>query len=193
MDSLKWKGGPVRGDQVVQARSIWVQNMSDDNGKILKVKCIHFLGAFSCHQAPLSTGFWGKNSRVGYKCPSGDFPTQRLNPCLLHWQAGYLTPEPPNATWEAPMSPYMLSHFSHVWLCDTIDCSPLCPSIHGILPGIILELVAMSSSRGSSWPRDWTLISRISGKFFTIYVTREASYLLMLLSHFSCVRLCATP
>lgn len=86
MESLKWKGGPVRGDQVVQARSIWVQNMSDDNGKIMKVKCIYFLGAFSCHQAPLSTGFWGKNSRVGYKCPSGDFPTQRLNPCLLHRQ-----------------------------------------------------------------------------------------------------------
>ena len=36
------------------------------------------------------------------------------------------------------------------------------PLIHGIFQARILEPVAISSSRGSSWPRDWTLIFYIS-------------------------------
>ena len=39
----------------------------------------------------------------------------------------------------------------------------------------ILEWVAISFSRGSSWPRDWTQVSHISGRFFTDWVTRAAS------------------
>ena len=38
----------------------------------------------------------------------------------------------------------------------------------------ILEWVAMPSSRGSSWPRDWIQVSRITGRFFTIWASREA-------------------
>ena len=38
----------------------------------------------------------------------------------------------------------------------------------GILQAIILEPVAMPSSRGSSQPRDRTQISCISGGFFTV-------------------------
>ena len=37
----------------------------------------------------------------------------------------------------------------------------------------ILEWVAISSSTGSSQPRDWTQVSPISGRFFTIWATRE--------------------
>ena len=44
----------------------------------------------------------------------------------------------------------------------------------GILQTRILEWVAMSSSRGSSQPRDKTQISHIAGGFFTIWATREA-------------------
>ena len=44
----------------------------------------------------------------------------------------------------------VLSRFSHVWLFET----PPGSSVHGILQAIILECVAMPSSRGSSWPRD---------------------------------------
>ena len=36
------------------------------------------------------------------------------------------------------------------------------PSVHGILQARILESVATSSSRGSSWPKDWTLVSYVS-------------------------------
>ena len=43
-------------------------------------------------------------------------------------------------------------------------CSPPGSSIHGIFQAGILEWVAISFSRGSSWPRDWTQISHIVGR-----------------------------
>ena len=52
-------------------------------------------------------------------------------------------------------------------LCDPMDCSPPGSSVHGILQAKILEWVAMSLSRGSSWPKDQTCISCIVGGFFT--------------------------
>ena len=47
-------------------------------------------------------------------------------------------------------------------LCDPRDCSPPGTSAQGIFQAIILEWVAVSFFRGSSWPRDWTHISYIS-------------------------------
>ena len=47
-------------------------------------------------------------------------------------------------------------------------------SAHGILQARTLEWVAIPFSRGSSWPRDWSLVSHIAGRFFTIWATREA-------------------
>ena len=44
-------------------------------------------------------------------------------------------------------------------LCDFMDCSPPGFSVHGILQAILLEWVAISFSRGSSYPRDGTCIS----------------------------------
>ena len=64
----------------------------------------------------------------------------------------------------------VLSGFNHVQLCNVMDCSPPGSSVHGILQARLLEGVAMSSSRGSSPPRDQTYISCISyiaGRFFT--------------------------
>ena len=34
--------------------------------------------------------------------------------------------------------------------CNYVDCSPICPSVHGIFQPRILEWIAISSSRGSS-------------------------------------------
>ena len=45
-------------------------------------------------------------------------------------------------------------------LCNTMDCPPDF-SVHGIFQARILEWVATSYSRGSSWPRDWICISCI--------------------------------
>ena len=44
----------------------------------------------------------------------------------------------------------------------TMDCRPPGFSVHGIFQAIILDWVAISFSKGSSWSRDQTLISCIS-------------------------------
>ena len=59
-------------------------------------------------------------------------------------------------------------------LCDPMDWSPLSSSIQGILHSRILEWVATSFSRRSSQPRDWTQVSRIVGRGFTVWATKEA-------------------
>ena len=61
-------------------------------------------------------------------------------------------------------------------LCDPMDCSPPGPSVHRILQARILEWVAISFSRWSSWPRDGTWVSCIAGRLFTIWATREAQW-----------------
>ena len=52
---------------------------------------------------------------------------------------------------------------SHVRLCDLMDCSMPGSSVHGIFQARILQWVAMSFSRRSSQPRDWTQVSCIVG------------------------------
>ena len=47
-------------------------------------------------------------------------------------------------------------------LCSPMDCSPPGSSVHGIFQARILEWVAISYSRGSSWPRDQTHVSYVS-------------------------------
>ena len=54
-----------------------------------------------------------------------------------------------------------------------MDCNLPSSSVHEILQARILEWVAISFSRGSSWPRDRTCISCISGGFFTDWATGE--------------------
>ena len=60
------------------------------------------------------------------------------------------------------------SHQPCPTLCDHMDHSPPGSSVHGILQTRILEWVAISSSRGSSQPRDQTQVCCIAGRFFTI-------------------------
>ena len=59
-------------------------------------------------------------------------------------------------------------------LCNPTDCSPPGSSVHGILQARILEWVTIPFSRGSSWPRDQTWVSCITGRCFTVWATREA-------------------
>ena len=72
------------------------------------------------------------------------------------------------------------------WLCcavaqsclalrNPMDCSPPGSST-GTLQARMLEWVAISSSSGSSPPRDQTRISYNAGRFFTVWATREAIY-----------------
>ena len=61
----------------------------------------------------------------------------------------------------------------YLTVCDPMDCSLPRSSVHGSFQARILEWVAISFSRGSSQPRDQTRVSRIVGRCFTIWATRE--------------------
>ena len=97
----------------------------------------------------------------------GIFPAQESNPCLLHplhWQVNSLSLShlvSLNGKYQWVKSSLFYTGF---WvlgevaqlcptLCDPMDYSPPGSSIHGILQARILEWVAISFSRGSSWPR----------------------------------------
>ena len=54
-------------------------------------------------------------------------------------------------------------------LCDSMHCSLRGSSVEGTSQTRILEWVAMSSSRGSSQPRNQTWVLCIAGRFFTIW------------------------
>ena len=63
---------------------------------------------------------------------------------------------------------------SHVQLfCDPLGWNHPGSSVHGSLQARILEWVAMPSSRRCSQPRVRTCVSRLAGKFFAIWITRE--------------------
>ena len=59
-------------------------------------------------------------------------------------------------------------------LCGPMESNPPGSSVHGILQARILEWVAISFSRGSSWPRDQTHVSCIGRWILYYWATREA-------------------
>ena len=72
----------------------------------------------------------------------------------------------------------VLCRFRRARLFETYGpCIPPGSSVHGILQARILDWAAISSSRGSSWPRDQTRIFGISctsGRHFTHWATWES-------------------
>ena len=66
---------------------------------------------------------------------------------------------------------------SHAWLsCDPMDCSPPGSPVHGFSRQAYWNGLPISCSSGSSWARDQTRVSSITGRFFTIWATREAHW-----------------
>ena len=73
--------------------------------------------------------------------------------------------------WTVTCKRIKLEHFLTPWnewsrsvvsdFCDPVDCSPQRSSVHGIFQARVLERVAISFSKGSSQPRDWTQVSQI--------------------------------
>ena len=127
---------------------------------------------------------------VAMPSSGGIFLTQVLNLHLshfLHWQAGSLPLALLGKTWkwEWNVGCSVMSDS-----CEPMDCSPPGSSVHGISQARIQECVAISFSRGSSHPMDWTMSPALAGGFFTAV---PPNLLLLLLSHFSHVRLYATP
>ena len=75
----------------------------------------------------------------------------------------------------AGYSPCVLSHVGPVWLFEnSMDCSSPGSSGHGILHAIVLAWIAISSSRGSSQPRDQTCIFCIGRWILNHCATWEA-------------------
>ena len=66
---------------------------------------------------------------------------------------------------------------SYLAVCDPMDCSLPGFFIYGIFQARILEWVTISFSRGSSRPRDWTQVSSIADRFFTVCATREDQWM----------------
>ena len=74
------------------------------------------------------------------------------------------------------LSTILYSSVSHSVMSDsatpwTVACQV--PLFMGFFQARILEWLAIPFSRGSSWPRDHTPVSRIAGGFFTVWATRE--------------------
>ena len=70
-------------------------------------------------------------------------------------------------------------------LCNPMNCSLPGSSVHGIFQARVLEWVAISFSRGSSHPRDWSWVSRTAGRQFTIWASLQFSSVTQ-----SCLTLC---
>ena len=66
---------------------------------------------------------------------------------------------------------YVLSRLT---FCGPMDCSLPGSSVHGILQARTLELVAISSSRGSYWPGDQIWVSCIGKCILYHYTTWQA-------------------
>ena len=70
------------------------------------------------------------------------------------------------------------NEYNPLWLlCSNFlqpSCSPSGSSVYWILQARILEWIAIPSSRGSFWPRDRTLVSCISDRFFTVWATGKS-------------------
>ena len=100
-----------------------------------------------------------------------EFPDKDLNPYPLHGQCRVLTTRPPGKSlkkWKW-VSVSLVTQ-SCLTLCNPMDCSPPGSSVNRIFQARI----AIPFSRRSSQPKDQTRVSRIAGRFFTIWATREA-------------------
>ena len=71
--------------------------------------------------------------------------------------------------WEMFFSLDFISKVKVTQLCPTL-CDPMDYTVHGILQARILEWVAITFSRGSSQPRDQTLVSHIARRFFIRFI-----------------------
>jgi len=103
-----------------------------------------------------------------------------LHSCLLKTWMSYIVFIDVNSVYRCENKGFQIRNCMHSklpqlcpTLCNPMDCSLPTSSIHGILKAIIVEWVAISYSRGYSYPKDRTHIFYIAGWFFTTRATRE--------------------
>ena len=130
-----------------------------------------FEEGMASHSSILYGESHGQRSLVGYLCP-------RCHRAGHDWRDLALT-------WCSNITAYLIGFEGHTeyrltqWcptLCVTLwtQCSPPSFSVHGILQARILEWVAFSFSRGSSWLRNQIQVSYIGRQILYPWATREA-------------------
>ena len=80
---------------------------------------------------------------------------------------------------QVPLPPHFISAsvaHSSPTLCDPMDYIPPCSLVHRILLARTQAWVPISLSRGSPQPRDWTWVSCITGRFFTVWATSSVQF-----------------
>ena len=92
--------------------------------------------------------------------------------CLWHGEVGTMV-----TAANSVLELYVCVHApSCLTLCNPIECSLPASSVLGISQARVLEWVAISSSRGSSWPRDGTQVSCIGRWVLYHWATWEALF-----------------
>ena len=108
--------------------------------------------------------WWGRVKRTQGTHRDSQWPN--INTKIYHTQASLMV------QWLRILLPMqgkvkkLLVTQSRLTRCDPMDCSPPSASVHGIFQTSILEWVVIPFSRGCSWPKDWTWVSCIAGRFF---------------------------
>ena len=123
---------------------------------------------YSCLENPMDRGSWWATvhgvakswiqlsdlARMHARMTHQEIPTHRLAYCLATKKKN---------KWFLKTVKCLSAHAQLVQsclaFCDPMDCNPPGSSVHGILQARILEWVAISSSRVSSQPMDWTCVS----------------------------------
>ena len=146
----KW--GSDEGSQKVQPSSY---TQCQGCNVSLLFTCCHRLRLFVtpwtvARQAPLSVGFSRQEYWSGLPFPPpGDLPDPGIEPVSPALAGRFSTTE------------CVLSCLLCPTFCGPVDCSPPGSSVHGIFKATVLEWVAISSSRGSSRPRDRSRVSYV--------------------------------
>ena len=152
--------------------------------KIIRTFCNRVTTRSVAH--PLSMQFSRQEYWSAEPSPSpGHLPNPGIRPRSPTRQADSLLSESPGKPLLQPMHIYLITQMKQTnslseiaqlcpTLCDPMDCRLSGSSIHGIFQARVLEWVAISFSRGSSQPRNQTWVSRIAGRRFTVWATREA-------------------
>ena len=155
-------GSPVPG--ILQARTLeWVPiSFSNAWNWKVKVKSLSRVRLFAtpwtaAHQAVPSMGFSRQEYWSGVPLPS---------PLLLSIISQIFV----------YLCFCMLLFVAKSWqcFCNPVDCSPSGSSVHGISLARILEWIAISFSRRSPQPRDWTHVSCFERQILYRWINREA-------------------
>ena len=121
---------------------------------------------------------WNNKHKLSPTVSDASACSCHLDPLLWLWVSAKHTPGPQEPERLKVEQELLIRwKWSRLVVSDSfrpLDCSPPGSSVHGIVQARILEWVAISFSRVSFWPRDWTQVSRIAGRCFNLWATREA-------------------